>query len=204
MRKVVLAATLLAAAPLPAPIPAPAARAQQQGLAESYRSLGEILGARGGAGAVGTGGEGAAGVTSSTGVGVQGADAPGGVGVGGGAKPEPEAAADPAAVRGTLPGSIPPEQALGRDVHGPDGRDVAEVEDVLVDAGGSVVAVVLDVGGFLGLGERHVAVPLDALRPAEAGGDGPRLALGMTEDQLRALPRYERRGDSWVRRPSQP
>ncbi|MCU9850229.1 PRC-barrel domain-containing protein [Defluviimonas sp. WL0024] len=43
-------------------------------------------------------------------------------------------------------------------------EDVGEVNDVILSRDGAVEAVLVDIGGFLGIGERQVAVDMDALR----------------------------------------
>ncbi|WP_205790312.1 PRC-barrel domain-containing protein [Microvirga makkahensis] len=53
---------------------------------------------------------------------------------------------------------------IGRDVYGANNEDIGEINDVLVDRSGRVTAVVLGVGGFLGIGEKDVAVPMQALQ----------------------------------------
>jgi len=49
-----------------------------------------------------------------------------------------------------------------------------------------VDAVLVDVGGFLGLGKHRVAIPLQQL---QVGGD--RIVSTMTEEQTRNLPEYK-------------
>jgi hypothetical protein len=48
-------------------------------------------------------------------------------------------------------------------VYDPSEKRVGTVSDMLLSADGSINAVMLDVGGFLGVGEKHVAVPLSAI-----------------------------------------
>lgn len=48
---------------------------------------------------------------------------------------------------------------LDTEVRGPAGEQIGEVEDLIVDADGQVQAVVVEVGGFLDVGDTHVAVP---------------------------------------------
>lgn len=43
-------------------------------------------------------------------------------------------------------------------------KDVGEIDDLVIDSEGRVKAVLVDVGGFLGLGEKTVAVALEQLR----------------------------------------
>ena len=51
----------------------------------------------------------------------------------------------------------------GKAVYGADGESIGEINDVLVSQNGSVNAVIIGVGGFLGVGEKDVAVDMSAL-----------------------------------------
>jgi sporulation protein YlmC with PRC-barrel domain len=72
---------------------------------------------------------------------------------------------------------------IGLDVYGADNQKIGDVNDVLVDRQGNADAVVVGVGGFLGIGEKNVALPFSAFewqmddtrRTASAGtaGSGP-------------------------------
>lgn len=52
---------------------------------------------------------------------------------------------------------------MDADVVGPDNESIGEVEDLLLDREGRVAGVIVEVGGFLGIGEKNVAIPSDAL-----------------------------------------
>ena len=69
---------------------------------------------------------------------------------------------------------------------------VAGVNDIIVSADGQMEAVLVDVGGFLGLGTHTVAVPMDNLEIYHnTGTDSVRIYLNMTEEQLENLPEYQ-------------
>ena len=73
------------------------------------------------------------------------------------------------------------------NVYNARGNQLGEVEDVLIGPNNQTHLVV-SYGGFLGLGERQVVMPLDRFQL-----QNDRLVVaGMTEDQLRALPPYNR------------
>jgi sporulation protein YlmC with PRC-barrel domain len=69
---------------------------------------------------------------------------------------------------------------IGLDVYGADNQKIGDVNDVLVDRQGNADAVVVGVGGFLGIGEKNVALPFSAFewqmddtrRTASAGTAG--------------------------------
>jgi septal ring-binding cell division protein DamX len=50
----------------------------------------------------------------------------------------------------------------GTDVIGPNNQKVGDVNDVLFDSKGRVVGIVVGVGGFLGIGQKDVAIDLAA------------------------------------------
>lgn len=51
----------------------------------------------------------------------------------------------------------------GKTVYSADGSNIGEINDVLVSQDGSINAVIIGVGGFLGIGEKDVAVNMSAL-----------------------------------------
>jgi sporulation protein YlmC with PRC-barrel domain len=53
---------------------------------------------------------------------------------------------------------------VGVNISGPNDQKVGDVSDVLLDHQGNVKAVVIGVGGFLGIGEKDVAVPFTAIQ----------------------------------------
>ena len=55
------------------------------------------------------------------------------------------------------------EALIGRTVENANGDNLGEVNNVIINEKGDVVAVVIGVGGFLGVGEKNVGVPFDAL-----------------------------------------
>jgi hypothetical protein len=51
----------------------------------------------------------------------------------------------------------------GKPVYGAEGENIGDIKDVLVNKDGTVTAVLIGVGGFLGIGEKDVAVSMTAL-----------------------------------------
>ena len=65
---------------------------------------------------------------------------------------------------------------------------IGHIEDVLVDFDrSSVAAVILSVGGFLGLGEKLVAVPVNQIKV----GKEARFTTDLTKDQLASAPAFD-------------
>jgi hypothetical protein len=80
------------------------------------------------------------------------------------------------------------ESILGRAVRTREG-DAGRIIDVLVDGSGQVQAAAIELGGFLGIGTRKVAVEWSALRFDIGGKQQPAL-LEMSRDQLRRAPEF--------------
>ncbi|MFC5068061.1 PRC-barrel domain-containing protein [Flaviflagellibacter deserti] len=53
---------------------------------------------------------------------------------------------------------------LGQTVYNLQNEDIGDIGDLVLDRDGQVAAVVIDVGGFLGIGANEVAVPMNALK----------------------------------------
>jgi len=87
---------------------------------------------------------------------------------------------------------IKSEEFVGTTVYGANDENVGEIGEVVVNAdSGKVDAVIIDVGGFLGLGEKPVAVGMDNLSfMTDADGD-LYLYTNFTKEQLEAQPAYD-------------
>ncbi|PKR90257.1 hypothetical protein CXZ10_02385 [Pleomorphomonas diazotrophica] len=101
----------------------------------------------------------------------------------------------------------------GKTVYSADGSNIGEINDVVLSQNGSVSAVIIGVGGFLGMGEKNVAVNVGSLQVVPGDTSGPtaatseesddsptgpgsnssassRLVLNVTRDQLESAPAY--------------
>jgi sporulation protein YlmC with PRC-barrel domain len=83
---------------------------------------------------------------------------------------------------------------IGADVRNTANEDVGEINEVILDKDGKVAAVVLGVGGFLGMGERQVAVEFKSLRFAEKDG-APTVTIDATKDALKSAPEWKWAGN---------
>jgi sporulation protein YlmC with PRC-barrel domain len=84
---------------------------------------------------------------------------------------------------------------IGENVYngtGDDAVSIGDVNDLVIAHDGKVKAVVVGVGGFLGIGERNVAVEFSQLSWAEKNGDRW-LVYPATKEQLEALPAFDRK-----------
>jgi sporulation protein YlmC with PRC-barrel domain len=53
---------------------------------------------------------------------------------------------------------------LGVDVYGADNQRIGDIDEILVDRQGRIHGLVVGVGGFLGIGQKDVAIPLDQVQ----------------------------------------
>lgn len=84
------------------------------------------------------------------------------------------------------------DRLMGADVYGREGEDIATVDDLILGSDGSVTDVIVDVGGFLGMGSHTVALPIDAVDILWSDSDNDvRVQVPMTEEELESLPEYE-------------
>ncbi len=79
---------------------------------------------------------------------------------------------------------------LGRPVIGPQNSAIGRLIDVLVDGTGQPQAAVIDVGGFMGLGIRTIAVHWNSLHFRPWDQNNP-IVLDLTLDQIKAAPEYK-------------
>jgi len=87
---------------------------------------------------------------------------------------------------------ISADKLIGMAVYSPDNTNIGEVNDVVFDKAGTIDAVVVDVGGFLGVGEKPVAVQFDALNVQKDTNGDVKLMVNASEDQLKSAPAYNK------------
>jgi sporulation protein YlmC with PRC-barrel domain len=88
-----------------------------------------------------------------------------------------------------MAGQLLATEITGRNVYGPNNERIGDVNDLLIDKDGKVVALVVGVGGFLGIGEKAVAIPYSAVK-SMSGADGDRMTVTNTKADLEAAPRF--------------
>ena len=80
----------------------------------------------------------------------------------------------------------------GTDVIGTDDKKIGDVSDVLFDKDKKILAYIVGVGGFLGIGSKDVAIDPASFQmvPGKDQND-VKLRLAMTKDELKAAPAFE-------------
>jgi sporulation protein YlmC with PRC-barrel domain len=80
---------------------------------------------------------------------------------------------------------------IGTRIKNAEGKDIGEIDQLLIDRNGKVTHAVIGVGGFAGVGEKKVVVPWSELKFAPVTA-GKKNAITMDESRLQNAPHYER------------
>jgi len=81
-------------------------------------------------------------------------------------------------------------ELIGSTVYGPAEENLGNINDLVADADGRVKAVVIGVGGFLGIGEKNVAVAPTTLERLTDADNNVRYRLTTTKEELNAAPEF--------------
>ncbi|WP_191058731.1 PRC-barrel domain-containing protein [Geminicoccus harenae] len=103
---------------------------------------------------------------------------------------------------GTIAGDFSADDLMNRNIVDMEGNNVGQVSDLLIGSDGTIQNVLVDVGGFLGIGTRTVALGLDQVQMAQ--GDAEDLVVNMTREQVENLPQVEEQDGTWGTMPETP
>jgi sporulation protein YlmC with PRC-barrel domain len=95
------------------------------------------------------------------------------------------AATNPSPARTIQPNEVRASKMIGSAVYDVQNRKIGSVQDLVLDKSGKVDAVVVDVGSFLGMGGKDVAIS-----PSDIKTDNNRLTLDRTKEQLQQMAEY--------------
>jgi hypothetical protein len=101
-----------------------------------------------------------------------------------------ESAARPSGLKPAATTDISAERLINTTVYAANDENVGEVGDVILTEDGKIDAVILDVGGFLGIGEKPVAVAFDDLEIMADSAGKLYVYSKFTRDQLDAAQKY--------------
>ncbi len=81
---------------------------------------------------------------------------------------------------------------IGATVYGSDNSSIGEVNDLVLANDGKINGVVIGVGGFLGVGEKNVAVPFEKLNVTRKADSAAidKITVSFTKDELKNAPTY--------------
>jgi sporulation protein YlmC with PRC-barrel domain len=105
----------------------------------------------------------------------------------------------PQALSSIPPNTITMQSYYKKSVYDRADAKIGEISDVLVDKDGKIDGFIVTVGGFLGLGEKSVAVPFNAIKASQRNGSWW-LTMDTTKDQLEKAQgyKYDNGKATWV------
>ena len=80
---------------------------------------------------------------------------------------------------------------IGMKVVGSNNESIGSVSDLLVDDSGNILAAVVGVGGFLGIGQKSVAISFDTLNIASDKDGNAEARLTLTKEELESAPEFK-------------
>jgi hypothetical protein len=84
---------------------------------------------------------------------------------------------------------------IGQSLYNTNDENLGDINDILLDKNGAVRALIVGVGGFLGIGEKEVAVSFAAIEPRSDEDGDVSLYLNATQEQLEAAPEFKTLAD---------
>jgi putative membrane protein len=81
---------------------------------------------------------------------------------------------------------------MGSTLYSTANEDVGDVNDIVIDKNGDVKGVVVGVGGFLGLGEKDVVVPMDRIQFGRDENNNMKLTITASRQELEQAPAFDR------------
>jgi sporulation protein YlmC with PRC-barrel domain len=84
---------------------------------------------------------------------------------------------------------------IGSAVYDPSDQKIGTIDELVLNPDGKVADVVLGVGGFLGAGEKHVAVAMAELKR----GKNDHFVLNTTKDALKQMANFDLKAESAAR-----
>jgi hypothetical protein len=90
-------------------------------------------------------------------------------------------------------GDVSAKELLDETVTNGARENIGDINDILIDREGKVAAVIVGVGGFLGMGEKDVALPYETF----GKDDNDELVIGTSasKESLQSAPEHRKRGE---------
>ena len=90
-----------------------------------------------------------------------------------------------------MPNELLVSDLLGWPAVNADNVTIGDVNDIVTDSSGKAIAAVIGVGGFLGIGEKDVAVPFEDLKFSRDDDNDVRIEVDISKEALSTAPDYE-------------
>jgi uncharacterized protein YrrD len=104
--------------------------------------------------------------------------------------PASPAIADPFYSMQLTPANWRSTELVGKPVYSRQDERIGEIDELILSSDGRVVAAVVGVGGFLGMGERKVAISFPAMKMARDANAVTKISVDLSKESLKAAPVY--------------
>ncbi len=88
--------------------------------------------------------------------------------------------------------SVLASQFIGQAVYSATNENVGEINDLVMSKELDNIMAVIGVGGFLGIGEKDVAIPISEITVTKDQNNALRLSITATKEALEAAPAFDR------------
>jgi sporulation protein YlmC with PRC-barrel domain len=88
--------------------------------------------------------------------------------------------------------SVLASQFIGQTVYSATNENVGEINDLVMSKDLDNIVAIIGVGGFLGIGEKDVAIPVSQLTATKDANNALKLTTAATKEQLEAAPAFDR------------
>jgi sporulation protein YlmC with PRC-barrel domain len=99
----------------------------------------------------------------------------------------------------TVPEAVTVTDYYKQNVYDPSDSKIGEIKDVLISPDGKIAAFIIEVGGFIGVGAKDVAVPFTDVKGTKKN-DKWYLTMNTSKDELKNAPgmTYDRASTRWA------
>ncbi|OGV44287.1 MAG: hypothetical protein A2X46_04305 [Lentisphaerae bacterium GWF2_57_35] len=89
---------------------------------------------------------------------------------------------------GDLEGVVRASRVIGSEVRNNEGEKLGKVEDIVLNTNGDILYTVVSYGGFVGIGEKQIAVPLQSFHTEMSGRT---MILDISKESMKNVPTYD-------------
>jgi sporulation protein YlmC with PRC-barrel domain len=80
---------------------------------------------------------------------------------------------------------------IGKSVVNADNESIGDVNDLVTDQNGKIIAIVVGAGGFLGIGEKDVAIRFEDVKLARDENNDVKIIADLDKETLASAPAYQ-------------
>jgi sporulation protein YlmC with PRC-barrel domain len=82
-------------------------------------------------------------------------------------------------------------KVIGLNVYNAKDEKIGDINDLIIGSGGTITHAIVGVGGFLGIGEKNVAIPFASVKMSRDKNGKPTAMVDSTKDALQAAPAFK-------------